>query len=207
PDLIVTVSIPGGEALAAKTMNGRLGIVGGLSVLGTTGIVIPYSCSSWIHSIQRGIDVARAAGLTHIAAATGSTSEAAVARLHDLPEIALLDMGDFVGGTLKYLRHHPVPRLTLAGGFGKLAKLAAGHLDLHSARSRLDLGWLAARLAETGAPSASVAAAAEAAGAREVLAIAQGAGPHCAERLTRLIANQARDVAVATLAATLAVHV
>src|SRR6266404_5489699 len=61
-DLIVTVSIPGGEALAAKTMNGRLGIIGGLSVLGTTGIVIPYSCSSWIHSIQRGIDVARAAG-------------------------------------------------------------------------------------------------------------------------------------------------
>jgi len=207
PDLIVTVSIPGGEALAAKTMNGRLGIVGGLSVLGTTGIVIPYSCSSWIHSIQRGIDVARAAGLTHIAAATGSTSEAAVARLHDLPEIALLDMGDFVGGTLKYLRHHPVPRLTLAGGFGKLAKLAAGHLDLHSARSRLDLGWLAARLAETGAPSASVAAAAEAAGAGEVLAIAQGAGPHCAERLTRLIANQAREVALATLAGTVAVDV
>ncbi len=97
PDLIITVSIPGGEALAAKTMNGRLGIVGGLSVLGTTGIVIPYSCSSWIHSIQRGIDVARAAGLTHVAAATGSTSEAAVARLHGLPEIALLDMGDFVG--------------------------------------------------------------------------------------------------------------
>ncbi len=207
PDLIVSVSIPGGEALAAKTLNGRLGIVGGLSVLGTTGIVIPYSCSSWIHSIQRGIDVARAAGLMHIAAATGSTSEAAVARLYDLPEIALLDMGDFVGGTLKYLRRHPVPRLTLAGGFGKLAKLAAGHLDLHSARSRLDLGWLAGRLAETGAPSASVAAASEAAGAGEVLAIAQGAGPRCAERLTQLIANQAREVALATLAGAVAVDV
>src|SRR5258707_5275567 len=58
PDLVVTVSIPGGEALAAKTLNGRLGIVGGLSILGTTGIVIPYSCSSWIHSIHRSIDVA-----------------------------------------------------------------------------------------------------------------------------------------------------
>src|SRR5260221_7877830 len=159
PDLIVTISIPGGEALAAKTLNGRLGIVGGLSVLGTTGIVIPYSCSSWIHSIHRGIDVARAAGIAHIAAATGSTSEAAVAQLHSLPEIALIDMGDFVGGTLKYLRRHPVGRLTLAGGFGKLAKLAGGHLDLHSARSRLDIGWLADRLGETGAPAASIAAA------------------------------------------------
>jgi cobalt-precorrin-5B (C1)-methyltransferase len=207
PDLIVTVSIPGGEALAAKTLNGRLGIVGGLSVLGTTGIVIPYSCSSWIHSIQRGIDVARAAGLTHIAAATGSTSEAAVARLHGLPEIALLDMGDFVGGTLKYLRRHPVPRLTLAGGFGKLAKLAAGHLDLHSARSRLDLGWLADRLTETGTPAASIAAASAAAGAGEVLAIARSAGPHCAERFARLIATQAREVALATLAGTVAVDV
>ena len=68
PDVSVTISIPGGERLAEKTMNSRLGIVGGLSILGTTGIVVPYSCSSWIHSIQRGIDVARAAGLGHIAA-------------------------------------------------------------------------------------------------------------------------------------------
>ena len=60
---MVTISIPGGEALAAKTLNGRLGIEGGLSILGTTGIVVPFSCSAWIHSIHRGIDVARAAGL------------------------------------------------------------------------------------------------------------------------------------------------
>ena len=106
-------------------MNARLGIIGGLSILGTTGIVVPYSCSSWIHSIQRGIDVARAAGLDHIAAATGATSERAVQQLYDLPEHALIDMGDFVGGVLKYLRSHPVERLTLAGGFAKFAKLAA----------------------------------------------------------------------------------
>src|SRR5438876_12447801 len=93
---------PLGEPLAARTMNARLGIVGGLSVLGTTGIVVPYSCASWIHAIYRGIDVARAAGFAHIAAATGSTSERAVQRLYDLPEAALIDMGDFVGGTLKY---------------------------------------------------------------------------------------------------------
>ena len=96
--------LPDGEKLALKTLNGRLGIVGGISILGTTGIVIPYSCSAWIHSIHRGIDVARAAGLDHVAGATGSTSEAAVQKLHGLPEIALIDMGDFVGGMLKYIR-------------------------------------------------------------------------------------------------------
>src|SRR5207302_4514656 len=143
PDLVVTISIPGGEALAERTMNARLGIVGGLSILGTTGIVVPYSCSSWIHAIHRGIDVARAAGLDHIAAATGATSERAVQALYALPEHALIDMGDFAGGTLKYLRRHPVPRLTLAGGFAKMAKLAQGHLDLHSSRSRVDTAALA----------------------------------------------------------------
>jgi cobalt-precorrin-5B (C1)-methyltransferase len=207
PDLVVTISIPGGEALAAKTLNGRLGILGGLSILGTTGIVIPYSCSSWIHSIHRGIDVARAAGIDHIAAATGSTSEAAVARLHALPEIALIDMGDFVGGTLKYLRRHPVARLTLAGGFGKLAKLASGHLDLHSSRSRLDSFWLADRLAETGAPASSVAAARQANSGGEVLAAAQATAPDCAARLAGLVARQAREVALATLAGAIKVDV
>ena len=157
-DAEVEIAIPGGEALAAKTLNGRLGIKGGLSVLGTTGVVIPYSCSSWIHSIHRGIDVARALGLTHVAAATGSTSEAAVQRLYGLPEQALLDMGDFAGGLLKYLRRHPIPRLTLAGGFAKLAKLAAGHLDLHSSRSRLEPAWLARQFVALGAEQTVVAA-------------------------------------------------
>ena len=88
-------------------MNSRLGILGGLSILGTTGIVVPYSCAAWIHSIHRGIDVARAAGLTHIAGSTGSTSEAAIAKLHGLEDTALIDMGDFVGGMLKYARTIP----------------------------------------------------------------------------------------------------
>ena len=142
-DVEVEISIPGGEALAAKTLNGRLGIVGGLSILGTTGIVVPYSCSAWIHSIHRGIDVARAAGITHIAGATGASSEAAVRRLYDLPEIALIDMGDFVGGMLKYVRSHPVPRVTIAGGVAKMTKLAQGLTDLHSKRGMVDLESLA----------------------------------------------------------------
>jgi len=78
--------------------------VGGLSILGTTGVVVPYSCSAWIDSIRRGIDVARAAGHRHVAGCTGSTSEQVVAGLYGLPEDALLDMGDFAGAVLKYLR-------------------------------------------------------------------------------------------------------
>ncbi len=134
----ITISIPGGEALAAKTWNPRLGIKGGLSVLGTTGIVRPFSCAAWIASIHRGIDVARATGLRHVAGCTGATSERSVRDLYDLPEGAMLDMGDFAGGVLKYLRNHPVDRVTIGGGIGKMAKLAQGAMDLHSARSQVD---------------------------------------------------------------------
>ncbi|WP_067468076.1 cobalt-precorrin-5B (C(1))-methyltransferase [Actinomadura macra] len=147
-DVIVEISVDGGAELARRTWNPRLGILGGLSILGTTGVVVPYSCSAWIDSIRRGIDVARAAGRTHVAGATGSTSERVVAELYGLPEEALLDMGDFAGAVLKYLRRHPVPRLTIAGGIGKLAKLAAGHLDLHSARSQVDFALLASMVGD-----------------------------------------------------------
>jgi cobalt-precorrin-5B (C1)-methyltransferase len=203
PDVTVTISIPGGERLAERTMNRRLGIIGGLSILGTTGIVVPYSCSSWIHSIQRGIDVARAAGLDHIAAATGSTSEQAVQRLYGLPDHALIDMGDFAGGLLKYLRSHPVKRLTIAGGFAKLAKLAAGHLDLHSARSGVDTAALAAQLSALGADPATAAAARHAKSAGEILAMAG----NWREILAHDAARGAREVALATLSGKTAVEV
>ncbi|BDA82595.1 cobalt-precorrin-5B C(1)-methyltransferase [Aureimonas sp. SA4125] len=142
-DIEIEIGVTGGEALAQKTWNPRLGIVGGLSILGTTGIVHPFSCAAWIHSIHRGIDVARGASLGHVVGATGSSSEDAARALYPgLPEIAFLDMGDFAGGLLKYLRVHPVPRLTIAGGFAKLTKLAAGSLDLHSGRSQVDFAFL-----------------------------------------------------------------
>jgi cobalt-precorrin-5B (C1)-methyltransferase len=143
----IEISVPGGEALAEKTWNGRLGIVGGLSILGTTGIVNPYSCAAWIASIHRGIDVARASGFTHVAGCTGSTSEDAVRAHYGLPLEAMLDMGDFAGGLLKYLRVNPVPRVTIGGGFAKIVKLAQGAMDLHSGRSQVDFQWLAERVA------------------------------------------------------------
>lgn len=150
-DVEVTVGADGGEEIARSTWNPRLGILGGLSVLGTTGVVVPYSCSAWIDSIRRGVDVARAAGRTHVAGCTGSTSETTVTTEYALPDDALLDMGDFAGAVLKYLRRHPVPRLTVCGGFAKLSKLAAGHLDLHSARSQVDKDFLASLAVEGGA--------------------------------------------------------
>jgi cobalt-precorrin-5B (C1)-methyltransferase len=151
-DAVVEISVPGGERIAERTLNGRLGILGGLSILGTTGVVTPYSCAAWIHSIHRGIDVARAAGLTHVAGATGETSERAVRGFYALPEQALIDMGDFVGGMIKYLRAHPIPRVTIAGGVAKMTKLAQGRLDLHSRRGEVDLAGLAERVALAGGP-------------------------------------------------------
>jgi cobalt-precorrin-5B (C1)-methyltransferase len=191
PDVEITISIPNGEEIAKQTWNPRLGIEGGLSILGTTGIVNPYSCSAWIASIHRGIDVIRAAGLEHAAACTGSTSEAAVARRYALPDFAFIDMGDFAGGVLKYLRHHPIPRLTLAGGFGKISKLAEGSLDLHSGRSQVNLDGLAAGAAALGASGATMAAIRQANTAMEALEIARGAGLNLAD----WVAAKARDVA------------
>ncbi|QES10663.1 cobalt-precorrin-5B (C(1))-methyltransferase [Streptomyces venezuelae] len=194
-DVEITVSVDNGAEIARSTWNPRIGILGGLSILGTTGVVVPYSCSAWIDSIRRGVDVARAGGLTHVAGCTGSTSERTVAGLYDLPEIALLDMGDFAGAVLKYIRRHPVDRLTICGGFAKLSKLAAGHLDLHSARSQVDKAFLA-ELARTG--GASPALAAEIAAANTGLAalrLCEAAGVPLGD----LVAARARDEALTVL--------
>jgi cobalt-precorrin-5B (C1)-methyltransferase len=191
PDAEVEIAIEDGERLAQRTLNPRLGIVGGLSVLGTTGIVIPYSCAAWIDSIHRGVDVARAMGIAHIAGSTGATSERAVQALHALPDVALIEMGDFVGGLLKYLRRHPVPRLTLAGGVAKMTKLAQGRLDLHSRRGEADLAALGALVADP-------TLAARIAGANtvaEAFALAEAAG----QPLGDAIAARARTVAAEAL--------
>lgn len=175
-DVIVEISIPCGEEIAKRTLNARLEIIGGLSILGTTGIVVPFSCAAWIDTIHRGIDVARAAGLDHVAGSTGSTSEAAVKALHGLPEIALIEMGDFAGGMLKYLRRHAIPKVTIAGGFAKMTKLGQGLLDLHSKRGEVDLPWLAARCAEAGASDALITRVKAAQSAGEVLELARAEG-------------------------------
>lgn len=186
PDVVVEISIPGGEEIAKKTLNGRLGIVGGLSVLGTTGIVIPFSCSAWIHSIHRGIDVARAMEIGHVVGATGTTSENAACAHYGLQEEALVEMGDFAGGMLKYLRGHPVRRVTVAGGFAKMTKLAQGLLDLHSKRGAVDFAWLAERVLEAGGGDDLVRNAGGANTAQQVLEAAQAQKVPIADHIARL---------------------
>ena len=193
-DAIVSISIPDGEKLARQTMNPRLGIIGGLSILGTTGIVMPYSCSAWIHSIHRGIDVARACGLEHLAGCTGKTSEDAVRKMHGLEERAMIDMGGFVGALLKYVRNHPVPRLTIGGGFAKLAKLAAGEMDLHSKAAAVDLTLLRNLLAELSEDASLRNQAGQATTASQVLLLARELP------LGDLVARRARETALAVLA-------
>jgi cobalt-precorrin-5B (C1)-methyltransferase len=156
-DVTIEISVPGGAELALKTWNPRLGIAGGLSILGTTGIVRPFSCAAWIASIHRGIDVARAGGLTHVAGCTGATSEGVVQAMYGLPDHAMLDMGDFAGGMLKYLAKHPVPRVTIGGGIGKMTKLAQGAMDLHSARSQVDFAGLAKMVSDPRLAAANTA--------------------------------------------------
>jgi len=150
----LSIGVEQGEQLALKTMNPRLGILGGLSILGTTGIVRPYSCAAWIASIRQGVDVASANGIDHIAATTGSTSEQAIVAQYGLPEMALIEMGDFAGALLKHLKKGQVQKLSLCGGFGKISKLANGHLDLHSRSSSIDLEHLARLAAQLGAAPA-----------------------------------------------------
>lgn len=195
-DVVVEISIPGGEKIAERTLNGRLGIVGGLSILGTTGVVVPFSCSAWIHSIHRGIDVARATGITHVAGATGFTSEAAVAKLYALPDVALIDMGDFAGGMLKYLKAHPVDRVTVAGGFAKMSKLAMGRMDLHSRRGIVDLEQISVWLRDAGASDSLVEQAAGANTAQQILGLSRDAGID----LGSAVAERACKMAARTLA-------
>jgi cobalt-precorrin-5B (C1)-methyltransferase len=170
---VVSVGVEKGEALAQKTMNPRLGIMGGLSILGTTGIVRPFSCAAYIASIHQGIDVALANGLQHIAATTGNSSEAAIQAHYGLAEMALIEMGDFAGAVLKYLKQKPVPKVSLCGGFGKLSKLANGHLDLHSRASSVDFAQLAELAKQAGANEALQAAVRQANTSIEALTLCQ----------------------------------
>ena len=147
----VHIGIEDGERIAGQTMNARLGILGGLSILGTTGIVRPFSCAAYIASIHQAIDVAHANGLEHIAACTGSTSERYIQQYLRLPDMGVVEMGDFAGAVLKHLRRVPMQRLSLCGGFGKITKLAAGHTSLHSQHAAIDFLFLATVARDGGA--------------------------------------------------------
>ncbi|MGC6518265.1 MAG: cobalt-precorrin-5B (C(1))-methyltransferase [Candidatus Puniceispirillaceae bacterium] len=192
-DVDITIHVKDGEAIALKTWNPRLGITGGISILGTSGVVRPFSCSAWIASIHRGIDVARANGIDHVLGATGNRSEHYAKSVYEFEDIACLDMGDFVGGLVKYLRLHPIAKLTLSGGFAKFTKLAQGAIDLHSARSQVDFQ----KLAQWGASVGMKAQAIET--ANSALEVLQSADERQKQALCDLVAENAQQTIISML--------
>jgi cobalt-precorrin-5B (C1)-methyltransferase len=149
--LRVVLSVPGGEEMAKKTQNERLGILGGISILGTTGIVVPFSTGAFKVSITQGIDVARAAGHDTIVLTTGGKSEEFAMRLLGLPSECYVQMGDFVGFALKACVARQARKVVICGMPGKMSKIAKGKMQTHAAGSEVDLEFLASIAADCGA--------------------------------------------------------
>ncbi|WP_201733093.1 cobalt-precorrin-5B (C(1))-methyltransferase [Acidithrix sp. C25] len=136
---IVTISVPGGQEMAKKTTNDRLGIVGGISILGTTGIVRPFSTAAYRASVVQQIDVAAAQGANELCLATGSRSEAfAISKRPDLDLVSFVEIGDFTKIALKRANHYAFEKVTWVGMVGKVTKIASGFLMTHFHRSALD---------------------------------------------------------------------
>lgn len=173
--LSVTISIPNGRALALKTLNGRLGIVGGLSILGTTGIVQPFSTAAWRASVGQSIDVAATNGIREVLMSTGGRSERFGQDLLGLSDMALIEMGEFTGFALQRAVQHGIQTVHLCGMIGKYAKMAQGHLMTHVAGNQVNPVFLAA------------------------VATAAGASPGLAAEISQ--ANTARHVQELTIAA------
>ncbi|RFU64519.1 cobalt-precorrin-5B (C(1))-methyltransferase [Peribacillus saganii] len=147
----VVISVPNGEEMAKKTLNGRLGILGGISILGTRGIVVPFSSAAYKASIIQAINVAIASGCDHVAITTGGRSEKfAIEQLPGLPEEAFIEMGDFVGFTLKQCKRLGIKKISMVGMMGKFSKVAQGVMMVHSKSAPIDFNFLARIAEETG---------------------------------------------------------
>ena len=185
-DVCVTVSVADGERLAQRTMNAQLGIVGGLSILGTSGIVVPFSCAAWVASLHQAVDVALAVGHRHLGASVGTTSRRLLQKNTSLADDAIIDMGDFIGALVKYVKKQEgIQSFTIAGGFAKMAKWADGAKDLHHKKSSVSLDSLAQWLMAMGAPSAVVQAVRTSHSARDARAIAHKHGWNLAHEVVR----------------------
>lgn len=156
----VTFEVPGGEDMAAKTSNARLGIVGGISILGTTGVVKPFSTAAYRASVVQQIDVAAAQGADTVVLATGTRSDAYAQRaLPQLPVVCFVEVGDFTGVALRRAAAAGIGHVTWVGMVGKITKLAAGVMMTHFRRTKVDTRLLAEVAREARAPAAVVDAA------------------------------------------------
>ncbi|HHW37376.1 MAG TPA: cobalt-precorrin-5B (C(1))-methyltransferase [Bacillales bacterium] len=155
--ILVTISVPDGEEIAKKTLNGRLGVIGGISILGTRGIVVPFSSSAYMASIVQYIKVARANQSDHVVITTGGRSEKYAMKLFPhLPEEAFIEMGDFVGFTLKQCKKQGVKKVSMVGMMGKYSKIANGNMMVHAKGSKVDFEFLAGVAKTSGAPESVI---------------------------------------------------
>jgi cobalt-precorrin-5B (C1)-methyltransferase len=205
PGVEITISVPNGEVLAKKTFNSRIGIVGGISILGTTGIVRAMSTAAWRASVLQAIDVAAANSVQHIVLSTGGRSEKfAQKRYRELPEMAFVEMGIFTGACLQRSVERGVPTVSLCCMIGKLSKIAAGKMQTHVAGNQVDCAFLAQVASELGASKELTTAIAGANTARHVQELIAAAG--LARFYTRLCELAAQQCSM-TVAARLQIQV
>jgi cobalt-precorrin-5B (C1)-methyltransferase len=191
---VVTIAVPGGEDMAKKTTNARLGLLGGISILGTTGIV-PYSTAAWRASVVQEIDVAAAAGERMLVLTTGGKSEQyAMALYPELPEAAFIQVGDFIGVGVRHCARRKIQRTVVVGMMGKLSKMAKGKMQTHAAGSEVDMGFLASLAPEMGGSAALLEDIRAANTARHVLDLCREAG---LIGITTLVAARSRSTAPA----------
>ncbi|KNB73259.1 cobalt-precorrin-5B (C(1))-methyltransferase [Brevibacillus reuszeri] len=153
----IVISVPAGEEIAKKTLNGRLGILGGISILGTRGIVVPFSTSAYKASVAQAVNVAKEAGCDHIVLSTGGKSESfGIATYPELTEEAFVEMGDFVGFSLTQCKRKQMKKVTLVGMMGKFSKVAQGVMMVHSKSAPVDFGFLAQMARDAGASQETI---------------------------------------------------
>lgn len=174
---VVTISVPGGEEMAKNTLNARLGLLGGISILGTTGIVKPYSTAAYKASVVQAIDVAVTEGSEELVLTTGGRSEGYAMKLRpQLPESAFIQVGDFVGVALKHCARRRLSKATLVGMIGKLSKMANGKMQTHAAGSEVNMELLAELAGELNADESFCGQIRQSNTARHVLELCNSAG-------------------------------
>jgi cobalt-precorrin-5B (C1)-methyltransferase len=172
--LNIVISVPKGEELAKKTLNVRLGIIGGISILGTTGKVFPYSTAAWRASVVQAVEVAAKNSVDKVVLATGNRSEKyGMAIFPELPEVSFVELSVFTGDALKTCVEHGVKSAVFVGMMGKMVKTAQGHMTTHVAGNQVDFEFLAQVCRDVDAPPELVEAVAKANTGRHFLELCQ----------------------------------
>ena len=148
---VVTIAVPGGADIARRTFNPRLGIEGGISIIGVSGIIKPFSEEAFVDSIRKCMTVAKASGTDRVVINSGAKSERYVRALYpDLPRQAFVEYGNYIGATLSMAHELQFPHVTLGVMLGKAVKLAEGQLDTHSRKGTMNKDFVARMLRESG---------------------------------------------------------